>query len=226
VRIADVGEVANRNRGSNRPAHFLQRDRHCIKFIINRVIGDRPEAGKICRPFDRPCAKYDVLIAGKSFEASLQDERATCFIEVPSLVQLIALIKELLNRPVKKVYRPAFDVPVSVLANDFARRELGWILVVGLREDDSNDRLDAKSIKILPSICLGNFDWASLIQMSFVGRPAAQARATLVVFPIFSQRYFTGLERMVFILLRLLFRRSILFFSPSNSSFNNLVSSS
>lgn len=53
-----------------------------------------------------------------------------------SLVQLIALIEELLNKPVKKVYRPArsFDVPVSVLANEFAKRELGWHPEVGLKD--------------------------------------------------------------------------------------------
>lgn len=53
-----------------------------------------------------------------------------------SLSQLIAMVEELLNKPLKKVYRPArsFDVPVSVLANDLAKRELGWQPGVGLRE--------------------------------------------------------------------------------------------
>jgi UDP-glucose 4-epimerase len=53
-----------------------------------------------------------------------------------SLVELIAVIEELLRKPVKRIYRAArsFDVPVSVLSNDFARRELKWEPVVGLRE--------------------------------------------------------------------------------------------
>lgn len=53
-----------------------------------------------------------------------------------SLMQLISLIEELLNKPVKKTFRPGrpFDVPVSVLANDFAQRELDWHPEVGLRE--------------------------------------------------------------------------------------------
>jgi len=58
--------------------------------------------------------------------------------EGTSLNDLIALMEHLLKRPVERRYFPgrAIDVPVNVLCNDLARRELGWApkvpLFVGL----------------------------------------------------------------------------------------------
>jgi UDP-glucose 4-epimerase len=45
-----------------------------------------------------------------------------------SLNELIALLEKLLGRPVERRYFPGrtIDVPVNVLDNDLARRELGW----------------------------------------------------------------------------------------------------
>jgi UDP-glucose 4-epimerase len=53
-----------------------------------------------------------------------------------SLNDLIALLEEVLGTPVARRYLKArpFDVPVSVLANDLARRELGWAPQVTVRE--------------------------------------------------------------------------------------------
>ena len=53
-----------------------------------------------------------------------------------SVNDLIALLEEVLGAPVARRYlagRP-FDVPVNVLANDLARRELGWEPRVTMRE--------------------------------------------------------------------------------------------
>ena len=54
--------------------------------------------------------------------------------EGTSLNDLIALMEELLGRQVEKRYLPgrAIDVPVSVLCNDLARRELDWTPKVSL----------------------------------------------------------------------------------------------
>ena len=53
-----------------------------------------------------------------------------------SLNQLIGILEEVLGREVARQYRPgrAFDVPVSILDNSLARRELGWEPRVSLRE--------------------------------------------------------------------------------------------
>jgi UDP-glucose 4-epimerase len=53
-----------------------------------------------------------------------------------SLRQLVALIEETLGRTVACEYKAAraFDVPVSVLDNQRARRELGWAPSVALKE--------------------------------------------------------------------------------------------
>ncbi len=53
-----------------------------------------------------------------------------------SLNELIAIIEEVLGRDVARRYRPGrpFDVPVSILDNSLARRELGWEPRVSLRE--------------------------------------------------------------------------------------------
>ena len=50
--------------------------------------------------------------------------------------QLIGILEEVLGREVARQYRPgrAFDVPVSILDNSLARRELGWEPRVSLRE--------------------------------------------------------------------------------------------
>jgi UDP-glucose 4-epimerase len=51
-----------------------------------------------------------------------------------SLNELIALVEKLLRHPVEKRYFPGrtIDVPVNVLCNDLARRELGWTSKVPL----------------------------------------------------------------------------------------------
>lgn len=53
-----------------------------------------------------------------------------------SLNELIALIEETLGHTIEKQYLPArnFDVAVSVLSNDLARHEMGWIPKTSLRE--------------------------------------------------------------------------------------------
>jgi UDP-glucose 4-epimerase len=51
-----------------------------------------------------------------------------------SLNDLIAMMEKLLGRPVERHYLPGrpIDVPVNVLCNDLARRELGWTPRVSL----------------------------------------------------------------------------------------------
>lgn len=53
-----------------------------------------------------------------------------------SLNELVALIEETLGHPVEKLYLPArnFDVPVSILNNNLARQEMGWVPKITLRE--------------------------------------------------------------------------------------------
>ncbi|MBW6521003.1 MAG: NAD-dependent epimerase/dehydratase family protein [Desulfoarculaceae bacterium] len=53
-----------------------------------------------------------------------------------SLNELIGMIERVLGREVVRNYRPGrpFDVPVSILDNSLARKELGWQLQVGLEE--------------------------------------------------------------------------------------------
>jgi len=53
-----------------------------------------------------------------------------------SLNELVDLIERALGSEVARVYRPSrrFDVPVSILANSLARRELGWERRVTLGE--------------------------------------------------------------------------------------------
>ena len=53
-----------------------------------------------------------------------------------SLNELVDLIERALGREVARVYRPSrrFDVPVSILDNSLARRELGWERRVTLGE--------------------------------------------------------------------------------------------
>lgn len=53
-----------------------------------------------------------------------------------SLNDLIALLEEALGHPIERHYLPGrpFDIPVSILSNELARREMGWIPKVGLRE--------------------------------------------------------------------------------------------
>jgi UDP-glucose 4-epimerase len=53
-----------------------------------------------------------------------------------SLNDLIALLEKALGHPIERHYLPGrpFDIPVSILSNELARREMGWIPKVGLRE--------------------------------------------------------------------------------------------
>ncbi len=53
-----------------------------------------------------------------------------------SLNQLIDLIQGVLGFPVVREYMNArsFDVPISVLCNDLAKRELGWTPKVGIED--------------------------------------------------------------------------------------------
>ncbi len=53
-----------------------------------------------------------------------------------TLKDLLAVMEEVLGRTVERRYLPgrAFDVPVSVLSNSLARRELGWEPMVSLRD--------------------------------------------------------------------------------------------
>lgn len=53
-----------------------------------------------------------------------------------SLNELIDTIERVLGRDIVRQFSPSrpFDVPVSILANSLARRELGWELKVGLEE--------------------------------------------------------------------------------------------
>ena len=53
-----------------------------------------------------------------------------------SLNELIGLLEQALGRAVPRTYLAGrgFDVPASVLCNDLARRELGWVPRVGLLE--------------------------------------------------------------------------------------------
>jgi UDP-glucose 4-epimerase len=53
-----------------------------------------------------------------------------------SINQLLALIEEVLGRPVERQYLPgrAFDVPVSILSNALAKEEMGWEPKIALRE--------------------------------------------------------------------------------------------
>ena len=53
-----------------------------------------------------------------------------------SLNTLVDLIELVINRPVKRVYKPAraFDVPVSILANQLICREFCWSPQIGIQE--------------------------------------------------------------------------------------------
>lgn len=53
-----------------------------------------------------------------------------------SLNELIAMLEDVLGRPVERNYLPgrAFDVPASVLSNDLAQRELGWVPSISMHE--------------------------------------------------------------------------------------------
>lgn len=53
-----------------------------------------------------------------------------------NLNELIGMIERVLGREIVRHYRPGrpFDVPVSVLDNSLAQKELGWQLQVGLEE--------------------------------------------------------------------------------------------
>ena len=53
-----------------------------------------------------------------------------------SLNELIAIIEDVLHCSVQRRYLPArdFDVSVSVLSNDLARQELGWVPKTPLRD--------------------------------------------------------------------------------------------
>lgn len=53
-----------------------------------------------------------------------------------SLNQLIEAVEDVVGLPVARVYAEAraFDVPISVLCNDAARRELGWVPIVAMND--------------------------------------------------------------------------------------------
>jgi UDP-glucose 4-epimerase len=53
-----------------------------------------------------------------------------------SLNELIELLEPVLGQTIERRFLPArsFDVPVSVLCNDLASRELGWVPLVSMRE--------------------------------------------------------------------------------------------
>jgi UDP-glucose 4-epimerase len=53
-----------------------------------------------------------------------------------SLNQLVGLLEDSFGRKIEKRYLPGrpFDVPISVLSNELAKRNLGWVPKVGLKE--------------------------------------------------------------------------------------------
>lgn len=53
-----------------------------------------------------------------------------------SLNDLLDVIERVLGRPVQRVYKQAraFDVPVSILSNDLARSEFGWVPLMNLSD--------------------------------------------------------------------------------------------
>ena len=53
-----------------------------------------------------------------------------------SLNELIAMLEQVLGKPIERRYLPAraFDVPASVLSHDLARRELGWAPAISLQD--------------------------------------------------------------------------------------------
>lgn len=57
-----------------------------------------------------------------------------------SLNNLVSLLEEILGYPIECRYLPgrSFDVPVSILSNELAQREMGWVPTVSLREGIEN----------------------------------------------------------------------------------------
>lgn len=53
-----------------------------------------------------------------------------------SLNELVAIVKDVIRRPVEVRYLPSrsFDVPANVLSNDLARNELGWAPSISIRD--------------------------------------------------------------------------------------------
>lgn len=52
-----------------------------------------------------------------------------------SLNDLIDMLESVIGTPVERIYKPGrgFDVPVSILSNELAKRELGWTPQVGMQ---------------------------------------------------------------------------------------------
>jgi UDP-glucose 4-epimerase len=60
--------------------------------------------------------------------------------EGTSLNELVSLLEEILGYPIERHYLPGrgFDVPVSILNSELARREMGWAPKVSLQEGIKN----------------------------------------------------------------------------------------
>lgn len=56
--------------------------------------------------------------------------------EGTSVNQLLEIIERIVERPIRRVHLPArsFDIPTSILNNELARQELGWIPTISLEE--------------------------------------------------------------------------------------------
>ena len=60
--------------------------------------------------------------------------------EGTSLNELVSLLEEILGYPIERHFLPGrgFDVPVSILNSELARREMGWAPKVSLQEGIKN----------------------------------------------------------------------------------------
>lgn len=117
----------------------LETAQGAVAAFLHKALSDKPIEvwgdGKVTRDYVYVGDVADAFVEAMTYEGSqtvfnISSGQGLC------LNELIDKVENVVGRQVERIYKPArpFDVPVSILCNELARRELNWLPRVSMAE--------------------------------------------------------------------------------------------
>jgi UDP-glucose 4-epimerase len=117
----------------------LETAQGAVAAFLHKALSDKPIEvwgdGKVTRDYVYVGDVADAFVEAITYEGSqtvfnISSGQGLC------LNELIDKVENVVGRQVERIYKPArpFDVPVSILCNELARRELNWLPRVSMAE--------------------------------------------------------------------------------------------